>query len=168
MIQTKYNITIQLNDDEFKIAVRDPSRKEKQFLEKLAKDKTAIFEDEMKKEREANSLKIELDEAKSLYETNKELLKEGGITNRLATLLENKSLAKKISELETKRASLAININAQKIAEAFELVAKEKYELLISGDDKTALLSACEEQGVSLTQLWQEIAGEAAKALEKK
>lgn len=168
MIQTKYDVTVQINDQEFKIAVRDPNRKEKLLLEKTAKDKTAVFENEIKKEKELNELKIELDECKNLFETNKELLRDGGITSRIATLLENKSLAKKISELEKKRASYNISLNAQKIDEAFESVAREKYDLLISGEDKATLLSACEEYGVSLQQIWQEIAKEAAKAMEKK
>ena len=109
MIQTKYDVTVQINDQEFKIAVRDPNRKEKLLLEKTAKDKTAVFENEIKKEKELNELKIELDECKNLFETNKELLRDGGITSRIATLLENKSLAKKISELEKKRASYNIS-----------------------------------------------------------
>jgi hypothetical protein len=168
MIRTKYDITVQINEQEFRICVRDPNSKEKQLLEKLAREKTAIFEDDIAKEKELNAIKIEIEEIKTLLETNKQLLKEGGITDKIKTLVENKSLAKKLTELEKKRLQNSVNLNSLKISEAFEAVARERYEMLVSGADKNSLRAACEEQGVSLQQLWREIGDEVQKALEKK
>jgi len=167
MLRTKYNITLEIDDEQFFIEVKEPSKTEKIKLEKHLEDKTSIFKKQIENEKEAETLTIEIEEAEELLNTNKELSRESGIIDKLSLLLENKKLTSKISELKKRRSSIE-KIDIKAMNTAFEEVAKEKYEILVSGNDKEKLKEYMKNNGVSYSLLWEEMQKEVLKAHEKK
>ncbi|MDR1008011.1 MAG: hypothetical protein LBL65_05555 [Campylobacteraceae bacterium] len=167
MITTKYKVTIEINDKTYVVNVKDPSGSEKIKLEKEAEDKLAPLKQRVEEEKKKAEIDAEIEELANALEINKELIKESKITDKLSLLLENKSLNKRIAELKKEKAGIK-EIDIRLASDTLEKLNRYKFDLLISGDDKEALKTACESEGVSFTTLWEEISKEANKEYEKK
>jgi hypothetical protein len=167
MIQTKYKTSIEINDKTYVVTVKDPSTAEKIKLEKAAEEKLAPLKENVEEERKKAVIDTQIEEIAYTLEINKEMILESKIADKLSLLLENKSLNKRLSELKKERANIK-DVDIKAINDTVEALNKNKFDLLITGEDKQALKNACEDEGVSFTTLWDEIRKEVLKEQEKK
>ncbi|MFV0481845.1 MAG: hypothetical protein ACK5LP_07665 [Campylobacteraceae bacterium] len=167
MLRTKFDVSILIDDQEFKIEVKEPSKKETILLQNITKEKTSFFNNDDANKKRRIEIDIEIEEAESLLEANKEMLLEIGTMGRFKILQENKILSSKIASLKKEKNSIPA-IDIMEINKAFDDVMRYKYDLLVYGQQKDLLKNYIEERGITFVALWNELQNEISKAYEKK
>ncbi len=162
---TKYKVDFIIDDEVFKIEVKDPSFQEKKELENLtakSKEKLANFNIiNAKKQTILNKIEYK----KELIEINKELLKSS--ENKSEILKENRKFLQDIDALREELTSLKdIDLNA--INDELEEALSFKNNLLIFGDDKERLLKTLKNKGICNQKFWEVLSKEIQKEQEKK
>lgn len=162
---TKYKVDFIIDDEVFKIEVKDPSFQEKKELENLtakSKEKLANFNIiNAKKQTILNRIEYK----KELIEINKELLKSS--ENKSEILKENRKFLQDIDALREELTSLKdIDLNA--INDELEEALSFKNNLLIFGDDKEKLLKTLKNKGICNQKFWEVLSKEIQKEQEKK
>lgn len=161
---TKYKVDFIIDDEVFKIEVKDPSFQEKKELENLtakSKEKLANFNIiNAKKQTILNKIEYK----KELIEINKELLKSS--ENKSEILKENRKFLQDIDALREELTSLKdIDLNA--INDELEEALSFKNNLLIFGDDKERLLKTLKNKGICNQKFWEVLSKEIQKEQEK-
>lgn len=168
MLQTSYQITAQINEKSFNLAVREPSKTEKEELDKKAqigKDKLKVLELLAFRAKEAE---VELKSIKNTLEINQNLMDDKNV-DKQAILAENKTLNSRIYELEKSSIELEkLSREGAGLENQFEELMRFKSELLISGEDKDKCLAYIDEVGITHTAFWEELKGLVLKASQKK
>lgn len=150
-------ITLEVGEKDFMIEVRELTTDEKRSLS----DKIAVEQHKVDAFVSARSRLTDLTEE---YETNKKLLfnAEMSLGDKVKMLWEQKELLLEIKKLRP-------DVEAKgKMPIAFESIAKEQFELTVSGSDKMSLMSELEKYGKTYREVLNIILPKVAEAKEKK
>lgn len=158
MITTEYKINLKIDNEVFKLEIKDPSKKEKEALEAKANQS-------MKALNELQNLNDELSLNESIIKTNSDLIKQNSALDKTKLLLENKELLIKNAAIKKDLLSLQ---NQDDISANLERLFRLRSELFISGEDKERLFKTLDEKGVRYESLWEHLNKEILKENEKK
>jgi len=158
-LRTKHELSLVIDDVEYKFTYKSVNKKMQQQLDNLRKENISKFEIIDEKRAELNQLK----ELKAL---NDEITKDISLIERTKKLLEQKDLVKKIYALE--KELKALEDNTISIDEAIEEIYKRYFDLCVVGDGKVVLEKAIEDLGISYTLINKYIDVALKKAIEKK
>lgn len=159
MIKTRYNLTLEIDNESFNITLSEPNAAQKEEMTLLANESSAIYE-------KRALLQSELDEKIEEYELNKLLTKESGVIDKVKLLLEQKKLNKEIYALH--KCIAEIDKSNTNINEALNTLYKKRFDLLVSGADKVKLKEAIENKGVEYRVLFGALGKLVIEAKEKK
>lgn len=167
MIKTRFTIQVEIDGKIFTVTVKELNPTEKKKLEIISKENDSMIEEESEKGKKREELSISIDEIQSIIDTNKELLKEVGIVDKLSLLLENKRLSTDLARLKKEKMNVDIP-NFTKVNEVLEKIYKEKFNLAVEGEEKESLKCTAEENNVSYSSIWEEIDNEIKEQTKKK
>lgn len=162
VLVSRYPITVCIDDKEFKIVAGNETPALKERFKKLFKNDD---KDSLKREK----IQGKINRYQNEFKLNSEIL-ESGIKGdkRVAILMEQKELNKKLFDLKDdldKLPPLKLNDSLDQMIEEHNIYT---YDVLISGDDKDDLKRYCEDNGISLKELFREINELKSKEKEKK
>lgn len=165
MIETKYEISIEIDGHSFAITICNPSKEQKAQLEAFAKQELSSTEKSLEIAQKRAELEINLEELEMDKKCLEGIVDESGMLDKIKHFKELREISKKIAALKKERLSLGEPV--WDMEKAQENIAAKKYAMLVSGEaDK--LKEALEKGGVSFVRLWDEIQVEVGKASEKK
>lgn len=165
MIETRYNIKIEIDGRSFAIAVFNPTKEQKAELEAFAKKELAPIEANLEISKKRAEMEIELEALEADKKCLEGILDESSVFEKIVHFKELRELSKKIAALKKER--LALGDPVWDMEKAQENIAAKKYAMLVSGETDE-LKEALEKGGVSFRRLWDEIQVEVGKASEKK
>ncbi len=156
MIRTHYNITLEIDDEKYKIIYTNPSKQKQEEFKKEFEEYQNLFENITDKQNEIEFLQTQMN-----------------VNSDFILALEDKD--KKLKALNEQRA----NINAlKKLKDELKALgeqsidlnslAKRRFSICVSGEDKDKLMGALEEKNISYYELMDEVDTQLAKAKEKK
>ncbi|WP_455756474.1 hypothetical protein [Sulfurimonas sp.] len=160
MIKTRYPIKIEIDDKSFEIVV--PA-----LMTSTQKDEISAVRDKHLNDYEKrDAVQLELNEANETFEINKHILDHGKIVEKAKTMFEQKTLNKKIFEL--KRELAQIDKTIPDLSKLTEELCEKRFEVAVTGSDKSALKEYLAETGVSYQLLFSEFNEKVEEAKEKK
>ena len=160
MIQTKFPITVEIDDKSFSVDVSEKmSSTQQEELQAITDKHQSNFE-------QKDSLRAELLEAQEEFEINKHILSDGKVVDRLKVMFEQKSLNKKIFNLKKDIAdSSKDSIGLDK---AIEELFEKRFDLSVRGADAAALKKEISELNIGFQTIFQEFSELIKEAKEKK
>lgn len=165
MIESRYNINIEIDGRSFAIAVFNPTKEQKAELEAFAKKELAPIEANLEISKKRAEMEIELEALETDKKCLEGILDESSVFEKIVHFKELRELSKKISALKKER--LKLGEPEWNMDKAQESIAAKKYAMLISGES-TELSECIDQGGISYMRLWEEIQKEVGKASEKK
>lgn len=167
MIETRFEIPVNINGTVFHITIRELRPAEKKALEKIGEEHKAILVEQSAKERKREENEIALYEAQHALEVSKEMLGLVDLKEKLPLFIEIKKLGFEIAKLKKERLDLA-RVDFTIANDALECIYKEKFNFVALGDQKEALKETLEENNISYQTLWLELDREIAAHTKKK
>jgi hypothetical protein len=159
MIRTQFDITIEINDKPFVITAKRLSKaQDEAFRTRLEAITDAIKPDD---ERRAKVVELETE-----YEFAKELSGSLPLLQKPKAIMEARELFR---QLTAQKAELAdMNKSIENLNKTFEDVAKDRFEISISGEGKDELVRALGEHNIGYQEIMTAINEIVKEALEKK
>ncbi len=167
MIETRFEIPVNINSTVFNITIRELRPAEKKALEKIGKEHKTLLAEQSAKERKREENAIALQEAQNALEVSKEMLGLVDIKEKLALFLEIKKLGFEIAKLKRERLNLERSDFSQ-ANDALESIYKEKFNFVALGEQKEALKEILDENNISYQTLWSELDREILEHTKKK
>jgi len=147
-IRTKFNVSIEIDEKQFKVSVLDKisSKKQAEIKETSEKHKDSFLK--------RDALQSELNTATQEFEINKYILEDSKFVGKIKVALEQKSLNRDISKLNQEIKDVDENITS--LQDAMEEIFEKRYDIAVSGADKAALKKEVVELGISYQVLSEE------------
>lgn len=167
-IRTRFDINLEVDDEIFNVQVRLLTRKEEIKYKKQRKqhENSEAKNDAIRLEHKRDLRKLK--DKRAELEDNRELFAiEEDASVRQELILERGELRRMIGELEEKTETYT-DPGTEPIDEAVETMAKEQYDLLVSGEDKERLSDFVDEMGIAYATLWVILNTNIAQARKKK
>lgn len=150
MIQTKYPLTITIDENTYAVTVKEPTKAEKEDLKAITSAYIALVE-------KYNDTLNDVEYKTKKYDL---LTKDDTKADEALKVLEELNKDKKTLKTLVKE--------VEKGEETIEQLLKQRFSLTVSGNDKTALIEEIDEKGISYKAVFDEIAKEIAEAKEGK
>lgn len=167
MIETCFEVPVNINGTVFNVTVRELRQSEKKALEKIGEEQKSILNEQSAKERKIEENTIALQENQNALEVNREMLGLVDLTEKLALFIEIKKLGFEVAKLKRERLNLERS-DFTKANDALERIYKEKFNFVVLGEQKEELKEALEENNISYQTLWSELDREIAEQTKKK
>ncbi len=167
MIETRFEVPININGSIFNVIVRELRPAEKKTLEKIGEEQKKILEEQSAKDRKKEENAIALQEAENALEVNREMLGLVDLKDRLPLFVEIKKLGFEIGGLKRERLNLDRS-DFTKANDALERIYKEKFNFVVEGEEKDALREMVVECNISFQTLWGAIDHEISEQTKKK
>lgn len=148
MIKTHHEITIGIDDKEFKISVNEMSEKQQKHLEEK-------FQKHTESMRSLQKLSLKVQRLKEQFELIKEENKKDALAIHKEICKVEDTMEEAMPQLKTASVEL-------------ENVFTERLNMSVDGEDKEALLAYAKERGVSSKRLFDEVSHAIEAAKEKK
>jgi hypothetical protein len=159
MIQTKYNVTLDIDSKLFVVVVSEPTKAQKQEI-------ANISEKHSEKLTHRDSLQAELNEAQEEFDINKQILEFGTVVEKSKVWLPQKGLNKQIHKLKKELNEIDKGlIDVNKMIE--EMLAK-RFEMVVSGADKISLQKEIEAKDIEYRIIFNAMAELIKEEKEKK
>ncbi len=159
-IITKHNINISINEKSFSIIVQEQ-------MTTIQKDEFEKSKDEFsEKFKDRDALQSKLSVKEEDFEINKHILAHGKVFNIVKVMFEQKSLNREIFDAREKIAKEDKKLNS--LSKAMDWLLEKRYDLIVEGEGKESLKQEITSLNISYETLFNEIAKEVSKSLEKK
>ena len=158
-IVTLIPVSITIDDVDFNVTARDPSKKE---LEAINAPLAGFFEEE----EIYKEVVYELEMLKREFTLNKQMSAESSATDKMSLFVENKKLNREIFTKNKERDTLRKGLD--KHDKEFAKAHEKRFDLVISGDDKEKLRDKIINSSISFNELFEYIAKTVAAEREKK
>ena len=159
-IKTKYPVTIEIDDKSFSVSVSQ------QVTSSQESELKEVFTQNRENFEKIDSLQNPLNELLEEFDINKLILKHGTVVEKVSVMFEQKSLNKKIFQLQKEIAEL--DRDSLSLSKAMEKLYEKRFDLLVSGADKLKLKEEANSIGLSYQALFNEFAKEIQEVEEKK
>ena len=159
-IKTKFPICIEIDDNNFNIVVSDYLSKEQKEQLESVKEK---YDENFHKQ---SNLQEMLEQKSEEFAINKHILECGDIVEKVGVMFEQKKLNKEIFQL--KKEIEQLQSTSKTLNEALEEIYAARYEIMVSGDDKSKLKKEIEQLNISYSRLFEEFGEKMKEALKKK
>jgi len=153
-MKTNFEITIAIDEESLNVSYAFPNKKQKETIEELSLEDNKAIEN-------YSDLQSSLELMVSKNKTNEELIPLLEGEEKAEVLKENREVLKAIEEL-TPKVKTAAKVQLEHKAN------DKRFEILVSGDDKTKLSNIMKEKNISSSRIMEEIYKGVAKATEKK
>lgn len=158
-IQTSYAVAVVMNDKEYKLQVRDTTKKDDAELDKWREQKTAKYQ-------KRDEILAKLTQKRDDFKFNNIILSDENFKGDISALcLEQKQLNKDIQSLQSELDDCE---DVEDTNSMLEELMEKRLRAILSGDDKEALFEATENHGVKYTFLAEVISKKVQEAKEKK
>ncbi len=156
MIKTKYDITLEIDEQKFELVYVNPSKSKQEDFKKTFETYNAVIEEVQDKQNEIEFLNTQISLNADLIDTLEDKDK------KLKALGEQR---KSIDKLKTLKDELKI-LGKKELD--LDVLSKERFTICITGDGKEKLIKAIEDKSINYYELMDEIDNLVAKAKEKK
>lgn len=159
MIKTRHEIVLVIDESKFSIVASEPTKAQREELEAIAKGRMEEFENRTR-------IQTQLNEAKEEFAINKEILAHGGVIEKVKVMFEQKALNKQIFSLQKELADATKDASA--LSKMTEEVYAKRFDMQISGADKTALKKEIEDKNIGYQTIFEAIGTLVVESKEKK
>lgn len=137
---TTFAIVMSIDNKEFSVTASAPSKKDKEALEKIGDKNLSL-------QRERLSLQEELEYLKRDYSINEAILDDAPIVQRAKGYMEQRECNNKIHALykDIQEVNDALGLSDNSL----ESIHAKRFDLIVSGEDKSALKQEIVDKGIS-------------------